>query len=109
MPVGEPHRAGRADRGVLRRGDRVRQPPAPEVRGAPDPRIGGEHRRPVVHDDRGVADRLEAELHLVHSRVFGESPIRARSYAPNVVQPSGRRRVPHVRSPHAPTVEEEVQ
>ena len=80
MAVREPHRARSADGRVLGRRDLVRQPPTPEVGRTPDPRIGREHGLAVVHDDRGVADGLEAELHRQHSRVCRNPPSGHGSY-----------------------------
>ena len=65
VPVGEPDCAGDPDGGVLLRRDLVRQAPTPEVGRPADPGIGGQDRLPVVHDDRGVPDRLETDLHRV--------------------------------------------
>ena len=46
--------------------------PAPEIGRALDPRIGREDRLPVVDDERGVADRLEAKVDRpVHGSTVG--------------------------------------
>ena len=62
MAVRDPQVRARPDRCELLVGHLVGEDPAPEVRGAGQPRVRGEERGAVVHDQRGVADRLEREI-----------------------------------------------
>ena len=62
MAVRQPHELAGARVQELLLGDLVRQAPAAEVRRAGQPRVGHKHRRTVVADEPGVADRLESQI-----------------------------------------------